>query len=504
MDKNKKCKIYFKKRLTNLKYLFNIELTTRRAEEEGETRPFQLYIAERMRSMSVNTLDILAEKSEEVDLNSLPKEVIQKAKISLMDALECCIETINDIRLQGTYQAISKIFPEVGEESGGATLFGASGLSDAKNAAFYNVVTGSISARNDIHKEGSSHPGESVVPAALALAEVHHRSGKAVLESIVMGYETMIRLGKTLKSGSAPASPSLRRAALPVPLGIAFTAAKVLGFSREKTANAAALSCNNLCGVNEWRIWGTGEDVFQNAWAASNGIFAAELAQAGVQGASLNLEGEYGLLSVFGAEKNSAMMAEGFGKQFEMLNTMNKPVAACLSIQAPCQLAQDLLDDPSFSLDLLDYIEVRVSSHIMEAPWYARKDVDNQVSAILSVPYGISAVLAAGNISLMKWAPPYEDKIYHLMQKCRMVYDGFSEAHLEPSGFQVTAVMKDGSKIQKTRLDFSALSDGEVEDRFFNTMARHFDMGKAEKMLDMAKHLEEIPDAASFSVLFRK
>lgn len=456
---------------------------------------------------SKTILEQLAEQAVDFELGNLPAPVIQKAKISLLDALECCIETVQDEKYCGTYDTIIKFPPEIKEDpygKGTATLLGAKGISDVRGAVFFNVVAGSISARNDIHQEGSSHPGESVVPAALALAEANHKSGKELLEAIVLGYEIMIRLGKSLKSGTAQASASLRRAALPVPVSIAFTAAKVLGFSEKEMCNAAALSCNHLCGLNEWRVCKTGEDVFQNAWAAVNGIFAAELAGNHVPAAWSNLEGEYGLLSVFGARENAGMMADEFGTRFFMLETMNKPVAACLSIQAPCQLAQDLLDDPEFVLEELDTIVVHVASYIMDAAWYGKKDVDNQVSAILSVPYGIAAVLAAGDINRIKWVPPYGERVYELMNKCSLVYDDFSDKNLGAGGFQVTAKMKNGKTVEKMRLDFVPLSDEEVEKRFFSTMARHFDEETANEMLEMVRHMEDLEDVSSFAALFRK
>lgn len=454
--------------------------------------------------MAETVLEVLAEKAVELKLEDLPQNVVEKARISLLDALECCIGTVRDEKYYGTYNAVEKHFDGGADLPHTVSLFGESGCAGMRDAVFFNTVSGSISARNDIHRAGSSHPGETVVPAAMAAAEASHADGKKLLEAIVLGYESMIRLGKALKSGTKPASASLRRAALPVPMAIALTTAKIMGLSESETMSAAALSCNHLCGLNEWRNQGTGEDVFQNAWAASNGIFSAQLAKTGIPGACTNLEGGYGLLSVFGAEECASAVIEGFGEKFMMLDTMNKPVAACLSIQAPCQLAQDLLDDPAFSLDELDHIDVHVSSHIMEAPWYGKKDIDNQVSAILSVPYGIASVLAAGNIDLIKWVPPYDGKIKELMDKCELIYDDYSRENLEPGGFTVTACMAYGRKIEKTRLEFQPLTDEQVKQKFTGTMSRYFGEETAAKMLAMAEDIENVADVAEFAALFRK
>ena len=51
---------------------------------------------------------------------------------------------------------------------------------------------------SDVAPRGTVHPGNEIIPCALAIAERDHLPGKAVMAAIAAGYETEIRIGRSL------------------------------------------------------------------------------------------------------------------------------------------------------------------------------------------------------------------------------------------------------------------------------------------------------------------
>src|ERR1700694_4750899 len=62
---------------------------------------------------------------------------------------------------------------------------------DVLDAAFLGGTAAHGIELDDGYRQGSVHPGCTVVPALLALAHAHKTSGKALIEAMVAGYATV-------------------------------------------------------------------------------------------------------------------------------------------------------------------------------------------------------------------------------------------------------------------------------------------------------------------------
>src|SRR6185369_12376766 len=74
----------------------------------------------------------------------------------------------------------------------------ASGRSSAAGAALANGVASHILELDDVHKGSTLHPAAPVIPAALAVAEREHATGRAFLTAVVVGYEAALRVGEAV------------------------------------------------------------------------------------------------------------------------------------------------------------------------------------------------------------------------------------------------------------------------------------------------------------------
>src|SRR5579875_519790 len=78
------------------------------------------------------------------------------------------------------------------------TVVGVGGLAQAEYAALLNGAAAHTLEMDDTHNASSTHPGSVVVPAALAIAEMTHASGRDLLAAIIAGYQVTTRLGMAL------------------------------------------------------------------------------------------------------------------------------------------------------------------------------------------------------------------------------------------------------------------------------------------------------------------
>ena len=451
-----------------------------------------------MISSKQTILEKMAEYVFSVHYEDLPTEVIDEAKTCILDAFECCLSAIDDTRKQGAMWITRK-----NVNGCGSTLFGAEGLATAEDAAFYNVVTGSISARNEITMNAHGHCGTVIIPSAIAIGEETNCDGKTLLESIVASYETTIRLGKIVKE-SKSISNSYRRGTFNVSFGSSIASAKVLKLEAQAIANAAALSLNFFSGLNEWRNAGTGEDVFQNGFMVRAGISSARLAAAGVQGSFGNYDGGFGILSILNETEKASELIESLGDYYHILGTKHKPVGACISLQGPCQIAEQFAKIDGIKEKDIEEIIVQVPERQMRLPWYAKNsELDNPVFATMSIPFVLSATIVSGSMASIDWLPPYSDSVNNLMMKCHLICDEYSKEHLGSSGYRVTIRLHNGKEFSREQHGFEPLDKGQVEQRFIETATKKLVSTNVEEIIKRVQSLENLKSITELTSLLR-
>src|SRR5687768_4041650 len=125
-----------------------------------------------------------------------PKAVIDRAKLHLVDTFAAMV---SGTRLVPGEKAIAYVKalgrkPEAG-------VIGTRMVVPAADAALANGMFGHADETDDTHPPSQTHPGTSVVPAALAIGERCGLPGKAVLRAIVLGYDICARTMLTFKPG---------------------------------------------------------------------------------------------------------------------------------------------------------------------------------------------------------------------------------------------------------------------------------------------------------------
>ena len=141
----------------------------------------------------LDPLSLLGKAAVGLRMGTLPREVVQHAKQHLLDTVGCLIA--------GYQIGISEAIRSYVVSQGGspeATLLPGGQKTTASMVCLAHATYMFGLELSDYAPRGTVHPGNKVVPAALALAERGCCSGADMLAAIVAGYEIEIRMGRAV------------------------------------------------------------------------------------------------------------------------------------------------------------------------------------------------------------------------------------------------------------------------------------------------------------------
>lgn len=228
--------------------------------------------------------------------DQLPDGVIQKAKECFTDFMGVAL------RGSGTEsgEAVKNII-RPGDES---TVIG-QGRSTPMEAGLANGIFAHSMDLDDGHRLAMLHPGACVIPASLSLCEAENRTGKELIESIVVGYQVAIALGMMVNPGHR--SRGFHSTGTCGTLGAAAAACKAMDLSETQITNALGLAGTQAAGLLESDHSGSMGKHLHTGRAAQSGILSALLARNGFTGGETILEGDEGFLKAMADVDPNAM-----------------------------------------------------------------------------------------------------------------------------------------------------------------------------------------------------
>ncbi len=275
----------------------------------------------------------LIEFAHGLKLESLPPDVVSRAKGCLLDSLGCA--------LFGSLQPWAKIMADemLAEGSRGrSTVIGHQQTLAAPAAALCNGTATHGFELDDLLDEAIVHPGAIIIPAALAAAESVDAPGARLLLGIIAGYEILNRVG--LAAGVEPAHRGFHKTSVIGPVGAAVAAGVVMGLKPEQLSSAAGLACSTASGIKSFAA-GTGGGMMKRMHAgraAESGVRMAQLAARDFTGPPTAIDGRFGLLEVFGGKSaRPELLTAGLGKDWAMQCVYVKVYPCCSWIQAAVQ-----------------------------------------------------------------------------------------------------------------------------------------------------------------------
>jgi len=339
----------------------------------------------------------LAELCAGISLERLPAEVVDKAKLCLLDFLA---NVYGSLELEAVSKVVSYIRSLGGREV--AAALGCGFKTGIHNAAFLNGTTAEAIEAQDGLRFGGNHPGTAVIPAALAVAEDLGRGGKDVIEALVAGYEVAGRIAASIHphhtlAGFLPTGTCGT-------FGAAAAASKLMGHDAEGLLNALG-NAGYLAPLSmaEHLMGGYTSKIVQGGQAASAGLTAAGLAGAGITGPPYVLEGShlrggFTQITTRGSEPDLKRIVDRLGEHFSIVDVYLKPYTACRHTHGAAQAALELAAGESFQPQDIEAVDVYTYGIASMAVGKGVTSGSSFVSAQFSLPYVVSACLIDGEM----------------------------------------------------------------------------------------------------------
>lgn len=203
-----------------------------------------------------------------------------------------------------------------------------------------------------------AHPGATIFPAALAIAQERGFSGRDLLTAFVAATEVMVRIGRATRRSNekrgfhAPGTTG--------PFGAAVAVGRLARFDDAKMTNALGIAGSLAGGLVQFSRAGTGGMVKRLHFgrASEGGFLAASLADRGFTGPHDVLEGDLGFLRAFCDKADPSRLTHGLGEEYETLRIYMKRFACHGSAQIPLQVLENLRAQHAFSATDVDSVLV--------------------------------------------------------------------------------------------------------------------------------------------------
>jgi 2-methylcitrate dehydratase PrpD len=351
-----------------------------------------------------------------LDPTSLPPEVVEKAKVCLLNGYGIglgCHDTPYAPVARAAAIALD------GEVKDGATLLGDGRRTTIGGACLANSALFHGRAQEDTC--GAAHFGTILIPLLTALIEVRRYPMAALIPALVAGYEAGGLLEQTYAAQTTPGG--FRSTATYGAVAAAAASARLMALGEGQIAAALANAVSFTGGILQSFADGTDEWRYQPGVAARNGLAAAQLARAGSESAPHAFEGKAGFVRSFArVECDVAALAGRLGKEWAIHRVTFKPFPVCAFNQTPVMAALELRKE----IGGANVKSVRVRMNPYECG-YAGMDAAGPFNSIsgtlMSIPFCIAVTLVHG-VPDMRRMTTYDDPAVNgLIERITLVSD---------------------------------------------------------------------------------
>lgn len=308
----------------------------------------------------------------------LEAPVRRHASHVLADTVGVCVAGAGTAEMTALRNGDAELAPAI---PGGATVLAPGAApTTAERAAFLNASAGSF-LELDEGTRPTGHPGMHIVPAALAAAEIAHRSGTHLLAALVAGYEVSARLLTAFRL-RPPTHPHGHLA------GVGAAVSTALLLDEDPLAVAAVAATTPTIPV--WNACYEGATARNTAMglSAQNALRAVGLHRAGFRGSRESIGALFG--RVTGDEVDTAALtAPADPARPLILRNYFKRHSACALTHSAVDAVLSL---PHVPVDTIHAVEVRT---VRTNTKLDRQPAPNDLSARFSLPYTIAAALTA-------------------------------------------------------------------------------------------------------------
>jgi 2-methylcitrate dehydratase len=341
----------------------------------------------------MNETKDLASWIVDLKLGDIPAQVIDYAKLLLLDTVGCMLGG----SLQESNRAALRYMRAMGG-SPQATVVNYGDATNVYNAAFLNGSFGHGWDFDDHLAGGSPHSMSATTAAAMAVGEWQLSSGRAFLEAWIAGYEANNRIGAAC--GRAFGLRGFHHVGTIGSFAGTAVASKLLRLDEWKTENAISITVSQAAGTFQHSRT-TGGAIKRNhmGFAASNGVRSALLAMEGITGPREALEGECGFVVCHsGKDNDMAAISRSFGNEWYTPRAAMKNYSNCAAMWGLLDLLYKLIGKHGLKAEAIESMTfgLRPSSAAMVGT-IKGEEVQDIFGAQFSARYSVGMAFVLGD-----------------------------------------------------------------------------------------------------------
>lgn len=424
---------------------------------------------------------ILAEYIYQLRSDDIPLSAREMARKCILDLVGSAIVGYRTSAAKAVRDLSLKLF-----SAGPSSVWFFDSRLQAPAAAFINSVSASALDLDDGHRASGGHPGASIIPAAMAVAQEVKAGGKELLTAIVLGYDVAVRVaaardfstldtfatGRWCSYGAVATGGWLRKLAPDI-------LAEALAIAGVQSPGLSAAGYSSIMGnsVKEGIPWST-----------LTGLSALNLAEKGFTGPTDILDH----VDYYDPEK----IAAGIGDSFAIETVYFKPYSCCRWIHSAIDALCELMVENHLEAGEIEKVQVYTFERALRLNNYPSPDTLE--SAQYSIPFCLAVVALEkkeallpmgakllGRSDLVAFARNVELYIDPLLDK---LFPGCTPARVilktERGSFQKLIENPQGDTSNPLGLD-------ELKDKFSYISRRYLSSQKQQEIMGAISSIEE-------------
>jgi 2-methylcitrate dehydratase PrpD len=345
--------------------------------------------------------EMLADFALNQTVESLPKSVLEKTKLLILDGVGLALAAAREDFAQKTIRALCAF-----GRGSDATVVGCKDKFPVTSAPLLNGMLIHAFDFDDTHHPLVIHNTSVVMPAALATSEWLGLSGRDFVTACAVGFEVSLRVARGPRVHAMHGRGYHPTAVCGV-FGGAAAAGRLLGLSQDQLVYALGLAGSQGSGNMEWQSDGSWSKRFQPGWASHGAVAGALLAREGYTAPRTALEGPRGFYSTHVGDGNFDVksVVDGMGADWEVDRVEFKPYPCAGALQATVRACVNLHNRYHFKPDDITDVECRLRMGDQPVEQgreqvFSVQTPQGEYGAHFSTPYIAAVALLKGRLAL--------------------------------------------------------------------------------------------------------
>ncbi len=414
---------------------------------------------------------------KDVCIENIPDQVIEKAKICLLDLLGAIL---GGSKTQ--VASLARDFAETIWPGNASTIITSGKKTNCAGAAFANSFQANAIDIDDGFRPVKGHPGALIIPAALAVSEGRNITGLDLIEALVVGYEIGTRAGIIWHKHY----PIYHASGAWGSIAAASTSAKILDLDVTQISHALGIA-EYQAPINPMMRCIDYPSMLKDGigWGCPVGVISALMAEKGFTG----------IPSLFEI-KEYEIYLQSLGKEYNLLKIYFKPYACCRWAQPAVEGVIKLTRE--YNLKPWDIQTIKVFT-FHEGTCLQKTMPKNTEEALYNICYPIASAIIDGEVGPKQVSSDYLNNpaIIDIVELIEVIHDSSFDNNfpeVAESKVEITTHRnKKYSGIFRARGDWDLpLDKDEIIEKFFWLASHSVSREKAQGIADIVSNLEEI------------